>query len=279
MEPVEILAGGFDQYSAVPGKMTGKGTLHFNVNPAVGGTVLPQWGKVLQGSCDFATAHTDNGTAPGVFKMTPISTPTDAGELWQYEGDAAASAALLAKFYNIKGSWKITANANKPLTIEYSLLGAFYQQSDATQPAASDLAAAKNRETSYALKNATLSLHGSTAWKPLSFTLEGGEQTVNRDDIAEAGGAGSTDITDRKIKGSMKIYATTKATKDALGAVLAQTEGALSIAFGDSVTGKKITIGGAYMQITESTLSDENGITCFDLKFQMNRNDFYIQLN
>jgi len=278
VEPIEIVAGGFDQYPAVPGKEAGKGTLKFPMNPASGdGLVLPQWGKVLYGSCDFALASTDNGASAANFAMTPISTPTNAGEAWHYTGDAAASASLLSKFYNLKGSWKISAPAGKVPRIEFNLSGAFYGETDATQPAATDIAAAKAREIAYALKGATVSTFGSASYKVLSFEFEGGEQTTNRDDISEANGCGKTENTDRKIKFSIRCYADKQATIDPLAALAASTEAAISVAWGAGT--KKITIGGTYAQITSRTKGDENGITVFDIKGQMNRNDFTILIN
>jgi hypothetical protein len=278
VEPIEIVAGGFDQFAAVVGKQTGKGSLKFAMNPASSnGSILPQWGKVLVGSCDFSLATTSGGTNPSNFVMTPINQSTNSGEIWHYTGDASASSALLSKFYNCKGSWKISANANKAPEIEFTLTGAFQSEIDATQPAATDLSAIKIRETVYAVKNATVSIMGSIAYKLLSFDAEGGETIVNRDDISVDSGSGQTDITDRKIKFSLKCYAIKKASADALGQLLAGTEAAISIAFGPS--GKSITIGGTYAQITERKRSDENGIAVFDIKGQFNRNDFTVRCN
>ena len=280
VEPIEIVAGGFDQYPAVPGKYGAKGTLKFAMNPASGTTsqVLPQWGKVLQGSCDFAVAQTVAGTVAGTFVLTPSNTPTDSGLIDHYTGDAASNSALLSRYFNMKGSWKISMQANKVPTIEYPVQGAFHSESDATQPASTDIAAAKARETSRALKNAVIAVIGSSAYKVTSFEFDGSEAVVNRDDISQPGGAGQTDITDRKIKFTIKCYATTKAVADPLVALQNATQGAISVAWGDSAP-KIITIGGTYAQITGRTKTDENGITAFDIKGQMNRNDFTVRIN
>jgi hypothetical protein len=277
VEPIEIVAGGFDQYPAVPGKEPAKGTIKFAMNPASGATgqALPQWGKVLKGSCDFELAQTISGTVPGNFVLTPLSAATDGGAIWLYTGDEAV--ALLSKFYNCKGAWKITMPANKVPTVEITMTGAFHSETDAAQPAATDLAAAKARENPYALKGAVVSVIGSSAYKVLSFDFEGGEQITNRDDISESNGCGKSDTTDRKIKFSIKCYAEKKATIDPLAALKASTEAALSVAFGAGT--KKITIGGTYAQITARTKAEENGITTFDIKGQFNRNNFTIQIN
>ena len=279
VEPIEIVAGGFDQYAAVPGKEEGKGSLKFAMNAASGttGQVLPQWGKVLQGSCDFSLAQTVAGTTPGNFVLTPISTPTNSGMVDHYTGDQAASSSLLSRYYNLKGSWKISMAANKVPTIDINMTGAFYAETDATQPVATDMASAKVRKNPYALKGATITVIGSSAYKVTSFEFDGNEAVLNRDDISQSNGAGLSDITDRKIKFSLKCYATTKAVADPLAALLASTEGALSVAWGTGTD--VITIGGTYAQITERKRSDENGITAFDIKGQMNRNDFTIRIN
>jgi hypothetical protein len=279
VEPIEIVAGGFDQYPAVPGKEPAKGNLKFPMNPASGATgqVLPQWGKVLYGSCDFALVQTVAGTVPGNFVFTPLSNATNAGVIWHYTGDAASSAALLSKFYNCKGAWKITMPANKVPIIEITMTGAFHGETDATQPAATDLAAAKARENPYALKGAVISVFGNVSYRVLSFDFEGGEQIANRDDISESNGCGKTDTTDRKIKFSIKCYAEAKATIDPLASLKASTEAAISVAFGLST--KKITISGTYAQITSRTRAEENGITTFDIKGQFNRNNFSIRIN
>ena len=274
VEPIEIVAGGFDQYAAVPGKETGKGSFKFAINPVVAGFDIPQWGKVLCGSCDFTGAQTISASYANWY-FTPVSQPTYSGMIWHYSGDAASGAALLSKFYNCKGSWKLTANANKVAEIEFTLTGAFYGETDATQP--TGVGAAKIRDNIYALKNATVSIMGNAIYKLLTFEAEGGEAIVNREDISAANGAGQTDNTDRKIKFSLKCYAVTKAAADALGQLQAGTEAAISLTFGP--VGKTITIGGTYAQITERKKTDENGITAFDIKGQFNRNDFGIRLN
>jgi hypothetical protein len=278
IEPIEIVAGGFDQWAAVPGKQTGKGMLKFPLSPASSnGQNLPHWGKVLVGSCDFSLAQTVGGSVPSNFLLTPISTPSNAGQVWHYTGDAVAGASLQSKFYNCKGSWKISASTNKVAEIEFTLTGAFYGETDATRPDEASLAAVKVRDTMYSVKGATVSIMGSAAYKLLSFDCEGGESIVNRDDISAANGAGQTDNTDRKIKFSLKCYAVNKASADALGALQAGTEAVISIAFGPA--GSSITIAGTYAQITERKKTDENGITAFDIKGQFNRNTFTLRCN
>lgn len=276
VEPIEIVAGGFDQYAAVPGKSTGKGTLKFAMNPASSnGQTLPQWGKVLQGSCDFALASTTaGGTVASNFSLTPISEATDAGILDHYTGSTSTNGALKSRFYNLKGSWKISMQANKVPTVDFSLDGAFHSEADGTQP---DITSAKQRENPYSLKGATTLVLGSSVYKVTSFEFDGSEAVVNRDDPSQTNGAGQTDITDRKIKASIKCYAVTKATVDPLLALQNSTEGSISVAWG---TGSKaITISGTYFQITERKKVDENGITAFDIKGQLNRNDFTVKIN
>jgi len=279
IEPIEIVAGGFDQYPAVPGKEPAKGTLKFPINAASSsGQTLPPWGKVLRGSCDFAVAETVGGSVPSNFSLTPISNPTDGGHIWHYGGQASQQVlTLLSKFYNVKGSWKISIPTNKVPTIEITATGAFYEEVDVTPLAATSVAAAKARKNPEAVKGATVSILGYPLYKLLSIEFEGGEAVVNRDDISESNGAGCTDITDRKIKFSLRCYADIRTMINPLFSLQTMEEGAISISWGTS--GNVITIGGTYAQITSRDKSEENGITVFDIKGQMNRNDFYIRIN
>jgi hypothetical protein len=275
IEPVELVAAGFDQYSAVVGKMGAKASLKFLMNPAsTGGTVIPQWAKVMQGSCDYSLATTTAGTAASQFALAPISSPTVSGILDHYTGDLASGASLKSRYYNLKGNFKIGMEANKVPTIDFSLDGAFYSEVDGTQP---DIASSKVRENPFALKGATVVVIGSTAYPVSSFAFESGESVVNRNDISQTNGAGQSDITDRKIKVSFKCYAVKHATVDPLTSLLNDTEGTLWVTWGTST--KAIRIGGTYFQITERKKADENGITVFDIKGQLNRNDFLIGIN
>ena len=149
--------------------------------------------------------------------------------------------------------------------------GAFHSETDATQP---DISSAKARETPYSLKGATILVIGSSLYKIKSFEVDGSQTTVNREDPSEQNGAGYSDVTDRKIKVSIKCYAMTKATVDPLVALRNQSEGAFKIQWGTSP--KDIQLLGNYMQITERKSSDENNIAAFDIKGQLNRNDFTI---
>jgi hypothetical protein len=279
IEPIEIVAGGFDQYAAIPGKETGKGTLKFAMNPASSsGQVLPQWGKVLRGSCDFAVAETVGSSVPSNFYLSPINNSTDGGQLWHYGGSSSSPVlTILSKFYNVKGPWKISMPANKVPTLEITLTGAFHSESDVEPLAATSLAAAKVRENPYAFKGATVIIHGNTNYKLLSFDIEGGEVVSNRDDISENGGAGITDVTDKKIKFSFRCYAAIRTVLNPYDDILNLTEGPISIIFG--VDSKAIAMGGAYAQFTERKKTEENGLAVFDIKGQMNRNDFYIKIN
>ena len=275
MEPVELVAAGFDQYSAVVGKFGAKGSLKFLMNPASGGgLVLPQWAKVMQGSCDYSLAATTAGTTPSNWLLAPVSTPTLSGMLDHYSGDLAASASLRARYYNLKGSFKITGEANKVPTIDFALDGAFYSEIDSTQP---DVTSSKVRENPFAFKGATVVVLGSSLYNVKSFEFDSGETVVNRDNASQTGGAGQSDVTDRKIKVSLKCYAEKHATIDPLTALQNDSEGVLSLTWGSGT--KAIRLAGTYFQITERKKGDENGITAFDIKGQLNQNNFVVGIN
>lgn len=275
MEPVELVAAGFDQYSAVVGKFGAKGSLKFLMNPASGGgLVLPQWAKVMQGSCDYSLATTTAGTVPSNWLLSPASTPTLSGVLDHYSGDLASGASLRSRYYNLKGSFKIAMEANKVPTIDFSLDGAFYSEIDATQP---DVTNSKVRENPFTFKGATVLVLGSAVYSVTSFEFDGGEVVVNRNDVSQTGGAGQSDITDRKIKVSLKCYAVKHATVDPLTALQNDTEGVISVTWGTGT--KAIRLAGTYFQITERKKADENGITAFDIKGQLNQNNFVVGIN
>jgi hypothetical protein len=274
-EAIEIVAGGFDQYAAVPGKETGKGTLQFAMNPAsASGKTEPQWGKALRILSDYSLASTTAGTAPSNYVYTPMNDATDGGFLTHYTGSQSANGALVSRFYNVKGTFKISGTSSKVPTISFESEGAFYSEVDGTQP---DISSAKARESAISLKGAIELVLGSAAYKLLSFEIDGGQTEVNREDISEVNGAGRTDTTNRKIKLSCKCYAETKSVIDPLAALKASTEGIFKIIWGSGT--KAITFLGTYLQITERKKSDENGITAFDIKAQFNRNDFTIKVN
>jgi hypothetical protein len=276
MDPVEIVAGGFDQYASVPGKQTGKIALNYPMIPNSGTTyqTAPQWSKVLTGSCNFLQASTIGGTVPGSWVLTPGTAQTTCGIVDHYMGDQASNAAPKKRFYNVNGTFKITGEANKVPQIQYSLDGAFYGESDATQP---DISSTKLRQNPYAFKGATINTAGLAALKVLKFEIDGTQAIANRDDPSETNGAGYTDITDRKIKWKVTAYAVTNSIAGILANLLATTEGSLNMKWGP--TNQTIQLLSAYAQFTMRKRGEANGISTFELDGQCNRNDFQIGIN
>jgi hypothetical protein len=273
VDPVEIVAGSFDQYAAVPGKQTGKMQLNFAMN-AQGGSysqTAPQWTKVLTGSCNFVGAQTVAGTVPGVFVYTPGVAQSTCGILDHYMGDQAASAAPKKRFYNVNGNFKISGQANKVPEIQFTLDGSFYGEADSTQP---DTSYAKLRVSPTAFKGATICVGGLSALKVSKFEIEAGQTIAGRDDPSEANGSGYTDITDRKIKWKVTAYAATNTLAPILYAITAATEGALTLQWGPS--GHDIQLLSNYAQFTVRKRGDLSGISSFELEGQCNRNDFQI---
>jgi hypothetical protein len=272
VEAVVNVAGSLDQDPAIPGQEPSKGTINMKMIPGVNsGASLPDWARVLCGSCGFA-AETVTGTGASSFTITPISAFTTAGMIWHYTGNVSANSALLQKHYNLVGDWKIKLEANKAPEISFTLDGAFHSQTDSTQPSAT-----KSRVSAQALKAATISIVNSSTYQLISAEISGNQAPQSTEDPSEENGMGVSRVTDRKIKFSAKVYAQKAATNDQKTALRNSTEG--QIAFGWGTGDKIMTIGGSYSQLTKCVRGEQNGISTWDIEGQWNRNDFAITIN
>ena len=270
VEEVVNVAGALDQDPAVPGREPSKGTINMKMIPAIAsGVTLPPWAQVLCGSCAFASAVTTTGGASN-FHLSPISIFTSAGMIQYYTGNAESNGARVQKHYNLVGDFKITLSANKAPEMSIPLEGAFYGETNGTQPSVT-----KPRVSASALKGATIVLVGDSTYQFISGDISGNQAPQTTEDPSQSNGMGLSKVTDRKIKGTAKFYCTT--SQDPKAALRASTLGAMQFKWGSSAAA--INIGGSYAQFTKVTHSEQNGIHTYDTEIQWNRNDFGIDIN
>lgn len=262
---VALVSGTFDQEAAVPGKRSTDITLKVPLRPfgASDSGVAPDFGALVR-VCNFEEIENE-----GYFKYQPISTAGVSATCWHYAG-LSATTTNLQKASNLKGSaWKISGEVGKLATFETPLVGVYDSYGVGVMPTVS-----RNRTVVPALLSMTMVINGS-AYKVISFEVDGNQDADNDIDGTDAAGGGQTNVTARKIKMTAKVYMDLQTSLDPIAALEAQTLGAVQLYWGSS---SEIKIDAGYSQIVDVKRSDQNGKTTFDLSLQLNRNDFSLSV-
>lgn len=258
-EEVSILSGVLDQEAAVPGTQSAPCTLIFPLR-SWGNGIEPDFMKVFR-CADFAV--TENN---GFYIATPSSAGGSSATIWHYSGKSGTT--NLHKLTNWKCDWKISGEVGKMVKVEFTGKGAHSAWTTGTIPELDRI-----RARIPAFLSATILINGM-AYKPISFEISGNQPVEQDLDGTTASGFGQSDITDRKIKMTCKVYMDLQSTIDPIANLKAQTSGAIQLYWDNS----NIKIDGAYSQIVDAKKSDQNGKSCWDLTLQLNRNSFQLRV-
>jgi hypothetical protein len=267
---IDLVAGAFDQDAAVPGassyELTGKA--YMRTGNASGD--YAQIDTLLQASCMVGV------TSAGPIKtysFTSTRTSYKDATAWGYSGDLSTSSSLLRKMSNIILRPKWTLEAGKPSIMEFVGTGVYGgAAANATQPAIT-----KERVSPPALLGATVTINGDADYQLIKAEIDATQAVDLTVDAAATYGRGNSAITNRKIKWTATVYMDVTGTVDPEAALLGQTEGALSIAYGTAPN--KVTFAMTNSQITATPMGDENGVQVWNLEGQANQNNFTVALD
>jgi hypothetical protein len=267
---LDLVAGGFDQDASVMGVMENE--LNFSVPMRASGSDTPgQVGVLLEASGMLKAESVD-----GVFTYNFSSTQSEWKHLtaWMYSGALGASVSLLRKGGNGIIIPKWTFETGKPVKMDCKASLTFGGVAAlATQPLVT-----KMRTIPAALLGCSLmTINGSAGYRMISCEIDPKQEaklTVNPGDTY---GNGLSVIVGRKLDWKAKVYKDLPATVDPETALLARTEGALTMSFG--VVPQKVTFSATYSNINDIKHSNQNGVETWDISGQLVRNDFTITLH
>jgi hypothetical protein len=191
---------------------------------------------------------------------------------WHYSGGIGTSASILSKFGNIVGNWKITIEAGKPSI--FQLTGA--KGKFLSEAAATIVSPTKNRTVYPAALAWTVSVHGVT-YKLVKMEIEGGNSIDQRIDGTEAYGYGSTEVTDKKGKFNLQIYADAALALPSVAGLASAVESAITLVYGPANGKLHFSIG--YPQIQDWKKTSVGNLTAFDITGIMSQNNFVITTN
>lgn len=268
-EPINLVAGSFDQDASVPGISTQE--LSFSVYARVNtADDVGQFGKLLRCSGMTETESPD-GTYTYAF-TSDLSAATDF-TAWLYSGSQEASGSILRKGGNGILIPKFTLEAGKPAMAEFSSTTTF----GGVGAAATMPSITKERSVASALCGAsTLTINGDTDYKLISCEIDPGQEVGFTKDPSQTYCGGQSVITNRKIAFTAKVYKLLPSVVDPETALLNKTTGAITIEWGTAP--QKIKFTGTYAQITDIDHDDEDAVETWTLKGIFQRNDFSIVL-
>lgn len=267
--PVELVAGAFDQDASVHGVIENE--LSFSIYARAKAADDPgQFGRMLR-LAQFTQAEGSDG----IFTYTPNSTaPFVDGTADLYSGALGTSLSTRRLSSNIMFSPKFSQEAGKPAMMELTGKGTFNAPAVAgTQPTIT-----KERTLPSTLLGATtLTINNDTDYKLLSWEIDCGQEIQLTKDPTNTYGNGVSVPTNRKISWSAKVYKDIPSVVDPETALTTKSIAAWAIEYG--TVPQKVKFASTYGQITEVSHSDESGVETWDLKGIFERNDFTITVS
>lgn len=268
MTDIRLVAGGFDQDTAVPGAQMFE--LEFSVYMRTGAAEdsLGQVGVLLP-FCGMASVETSNSYA---WTFSSVRSAWKDATAWMYSGDLSASGALLYKSGNILLSPKWTLATGKPTTMELKGAGTYVAHPAAgTQPSITKL-----RVSPPALLGASaLTINGDSDYKLISAEIDAGVTAELTKDAVGTYGRALSQFTDRMITWKATVYKDTNV--DPYTALAGRSEGAFTITHGTA--NNYFTYASSYAQIKDIQEGEEGGVETWELSGQFSRNDFTLTMD
>jgi len=242
--------GDFGYFASVNGLRSGTCTFRTELT-GDGSQTAPLWAESLLPACGFVqSVQTFTPTAEAV--GSNVKTVTIA--LYQ---DGRRS--LL---YGAAGTFVVTMESGKPVSIEWTFTGKWGGVTDASL-----LSPTLPTDLPFRFANTTTTI-GS--WSPCmqSIKLDAGNSVVMREcQSGDATGFSAALITDRAMMLDVNPEAALVATEDPYGDLLANTAQAFSTAMTDGTD--TCTIAAAAVQPVSSTAGDRNGIVTDDISYKV----------
>lgn len=167
---------------------------------------------------------------------------------------------VLHKITGARGNVEFTISARAIPTMKFTMTGIYNAPSDAALPTV-DYSGFQTPQAANTANTTAFSLFGYAGIME-SLTVNLGNDVKYRSLI----GSESVLITDRKVAGTAVFEAPTIASKDFFAIAIATALGSLSITQG-TAAGNKFKIDSSYIDISNPTYSDNDGITMLTVPF------------
>jgi len=277
IEEEELIGVGFPQGNAIVGPEEASISL---MAPMRTGGVEGTVGLIglLLRCCGFkeTASDTDSDSTDDRFIYTPsdIRSEWKDATIWGYTGDKSSNAAILRKMSNVMFGGKISLDFNTgKATFQADGKGAYNGPAVAGTQATTTASGVIRP----ALKGVTFSFMGESDLTPINMEIDFSQEPVVNLDPTTTSGKGITVVRGRKIKFTLKCYADSVTVFDPETYLRNRTEAAFSLSWG--TVPNKFTISSSKAQITGCPMSDENGITTWDLSGHFVGNNFSVQID
>ena len=213
----------------------------------------------------FNACALSSSISGGIVTYVPYSLPISAN----YLGAGESCTIVVVKDglqHTVKGAvgtFKIMAEAGKIPEVDFSYKGLYTAVSDVTTPSVS-----VNTTLPIRVASSSLTIQG---YSPIASKIEidCGNTITEIDDVNSVYGIYGYQITGRKPKGSFDPVATTVATHDFLGRMVAGTEAAGNITIGTG-SGQTIVITTPAVQYTNADLNAKGDYLTFQIPINFN---------
>jgi hypothetical protein len=271
--PIEVLSAGYDQDISIVGAII-RATAQLGLYlQGTNTSTKPDVSRIIR-ACGFEEIiNVTDDVYMYEYKPAHYNTSKDLS-VWHYSGGVGSSAALLRKFQNVVGDWKISADTSKPCKFELTSGKAKYvSEAVATPPTITK---------SSLLIPAVLPVYamfdpGNVPYNVEKMEFSGGgscEQYIKCD---ETDGIGNSEITKKKIKFSFVVSANASLTSPMTALLAGLANRVINIYFG--VTGKKIGFTIATGQYIDCKQGASNNLTTWEISGLADANDFLLKFN
>jgi len=253
------IASDLSPYPSIAGMRKARASFKVELKGAGAAGTAPAIGKLIK-ACGFSE------TIVAVTSVTyaPLSVGVDSLTIDLYSVPASGNQ-IRERLIGARGTFKISAKSGQQVYLEFTFQGAYVATADAAGLTPSGL------ETTLppAFLATSFSMH-TYSHKVSSFNIDLGNQLAPRQDIAAASGLLSYLIVNRKPTFSFDPEKELMATHDYYGKMLANTEGALSVAIG-ATAGNICTITAPKAQYTKVMPGGRDGLGIFTVDGKFNR--------
>lgn len=266
-EDLLTVCSGFGQNAPLVGPMRADVQLDFGMR-SFGVSVVPDWMVVAQ-AAGFALET----NIAGYYKLTP----TDVDEqftkdmtVWHYRR-GNTTAGILKKCYNVVFDWSISGEINKIAKISFVGKGAVD-----TVPASTTVTTCGTKigTVTPAIIPTSKVIVGSTSYVPLSFEIKGNQPVEQR--IGGSYGYDVTEIGDRKIDFTVKVYADSPSVVDPITALRNSTKDAFTFIWGNA--GERVKIHSTSAVISDVKESTSGNLIVYDIAGKFVDNNFAISV-
>lgn len=258
---------GFGQNAPIVGPMRADVQLDFAMR-SFGVGIVPDWMKVAQ-----ASGFSLESNIAGYYKLTPtlVSEQFTKDITVYHSRRGNTTTGILKKAYNCVFDWSISGEINKATKISFIGKGSV---DEVPSSITLSTCGTKIGTVTPALIPISKSIIGSAVYVPLSFEIKGNQPVEQR--IGGVNGYDVSELGDRKIDFSCRVYAEAPSVVDPYTALRNSTTGAFSFVWGPA--GERIKINSNNAVISDVKETTSGNLVIFDITGKFVDNNFYISV-